>query len=156
MPANLNDILEGLAGAWECEPPGRHRDQHLHREACVACSHADALRTALDSHQRAQATGTAQERLLAALADAGAAVEDMPHDERFARVDDGLHKLGLHPADGKARTVLVGVFVAAHERRLIEQYQHSERDEHNHITRDIKPRGSCPACDRYHDRHDRQ
>ena len=22
---------------------------------------------------------------------------------------------------------------------------------HNHVTRDIKPAGSCPACDRYHD-----
>ena len=22
--------------------------------------------------------------------------------------------------------------------------------EHNHITRDIKPQGECPACDRYH------
>jgi len=24
---------------------------------------------------------------------------------------------------------------------------------HNHITRDIKPLGQCPACDAYHDRH---
>ena len=24
---------------------------------------------------------------------------------------------------------------------------------HNHVTRDIKPRGQCPGCDRYHDRH---
>ena len=27
----------------------------------------------------------------------------------------------------------------------------SER--HNHFTRDIKPLGQCPACDRYHDKH---
>jgi hypothetical protein len=26
-------------------------------------------------------------------------------------------------------------------------------NEHNHVTRDIKPLGQCPACDRYHDRH---
>ncbi len=25
--------------------------------------------------------------------------------------------------------------------------------EHNHVTRDIKPIGQCPACDRYHDQH---
>lgn len=25
--------------------------------------------------------------------------------------------------------------------------------QHNHITRDIKPLGQCPACDLYHDRH---
>jgi len=24
---------------------------------------------------------------------------------------------------------------------------------HNHLTRDIKPLGQCPACDKYHDRH---
>lgn len=24
---------------------------------------------------------------------------------------------------------------------------------HNHMTRDIKNRGECPACDEYHDRH---
>jgi hypothetical protein len=24
--------------------------------------------------------------------------------------------------------------------------------QHNHITRDIKPEGQCPACDDYHDR----
>ena len=24
---------------------------------------------------------------------------------------------------------------------------------HNHITRDIKPLGQCPACDDYHDKH---
>jgi len=24
---------------------------------------------------------------------------------------------------------------------------------HNHVTRDIKPRGVCPACDRYHEVH---
>lgn len=24
-------------------------------------------------------------------------------------------------------------------------------DEHNHITRDIKPPGECPACDHYHE-----
>lgn len=23
---------------------------------------------------------------------------------------------------------------------------------HNHVTRDIKPPGQCPACDRFHDR----
>jgi predicted naringenin-chalcone synthase len=23
---------------------------------------------------------------------------------------------------------------------------------HNHFTRDIKPRGVCPACDKYHDK----
>lgn len=27
----------------------------------------------------------------------------------------------------------------------------SKRELHNHITRDIKPLGQCPACDRYHD-----
>lgn len=26
---------------------------------------------------------------------------------------------------------------------------------HNHVTRDIKPRGVCPACDLYHDNHPR-
>lgn len=25
---------------------------------------------------------------------------------------------------------------------------------HNHLTRDIKPRGKCPACDAYHDIQD--
>lgn len=25
---------------------------------------------------------------------------------------------------------------------------------HNHVTRDIKPRGECPACDAYHDNPD--
>jgi predicted amidophosphoribosyltransferase len=25
--------------------------------------------------------------------------------------------------------------------------------EHNHVTRDIKPLGKCPACDEYHDRN---
>ena len=24
--------------------------------------------------------------------------------------------------------------------------------DHNHVTRDIKPRGECPSCDRYHDK----
>lgn len=24
---------------------------------------------------------------------------------------------------------------------------------HNHVTRDIKPLGQCPACDKYHERH---
>lgn len=26
-------------------------------------------------------------------------------------------------------------------------------NKHNHVTRDIKPLGQCPACDDYHDRH---
>ncbi len=26
-------------------------------------------------------------------------------------------------------------------------------NDHNHVTRDIKPLGQCPACDRYHDKH---
>jgi len=26
-------------------------------------------------------------------------------------------------------------------------------EKHNHVTRDIKPLGQCPACDNYHDRH---
>lgn len=26
---------------------------------------------------------------------------------------------------------------------------------HNHVTRDIKERGKCPVCDRYHDSVDR-
>jgi hypothetical protein len=25
---------------------------------------------------------------------------------------------------------------------------------HNHLTRDIKPKGTCPACDRYHAWHE--
>ncbi len=24
---------------------------------------------------------------------------------------------------------------------------------HNHVTRDIKPQGECPACDKYHQKH---
>jgi len=28
-----------------------------------------------------------------------------------------------------------------------------ESVKHNHITRDIKPLGQCPACDNYHNRH---
>lgn len=27
---------------------------------------------------------------------------------------------------------------------------------HNHVTRDIKPRGECPACDLYHQRHEKR
>lgn len=27
---------------------------------------------------------------------------------------------------------------------------------HNHITRDIKPRGICPGCDEYHYKHSRE
>jgi len=26
--------------------------------------------------------------------------------------------------------------------------------EHNHLTRDIKPEGQCPACDNYHKDHE--
>ena len=26
-------------------------------------------------------------------------------------------------------------------------------EKHNHVTRDIKPLGQCPACDDYHDKH---
>lgn len=28
-----------------------------------------------------------------------------------------------------------------------------EKPQHNHVTRDIKPLGRCPACDLYHDKH---
>lgn len=27
-------------------------------------------------------------------------------------------------------------------------------EQHNHFTRDIKPQGSCPACDRYWSNHE--
>lgn len=27
------------------------------------------------------------------------------------------------------------------------------KESHNHITRDFRPRGKCPACDAYYDKH---
>ena len=27
----------------------------------------------------------------------------------------------------------------------------NETVRHNHFTRDVKPKGKCPACDRYHE-----
>lgn len=65
-------------------------------------------------------------RLWAALTEAGRAIESMPHDERFDRVDDALERLGLHPQDGQARNFLVGVFVDAHARRLAAEENHHE------------------------------
>jgi hypothetical protein len=38
---------EALIPTFECEPPGQHPSQYLHRETCPGCSRADALRAAL-------------------------------------------------------------------------------------------------------------
>lgn len=40
-----------LAESWECEPPGQHPMQYLHREVCPACSRADEIRDRIGGDQ---------------------------------------------------------------------------------------------------------
>lgn len=47
---DLRAAIERLPEKWECSPPGQAPTQYLHREVCVACSHADQLRRALAAH----------------------------------------------------------------------------------------------------------
>jgi hypothetical protein len=59
----------------------------------------------------------ASTRLLAALAEAGAAIEDIPHDHRWEMVENALAELDLDPGENSARirTFLIGVMVVAHD-----------------------------------------
>jgi hypothetical protein len=36
---------------------------------------------------------------------------------------------------------------------MVSNSKGSSGPRHNHMTRDIKPLGACPACDEYHSRH---
>lgn len=53
-----------------------------------------------------------------ALQDAGKAIERIEPDERHERVRTLLDEQGILPDDPRARTFLVGVFVAAHWQRV--------------------------------------
>ena len=63
-----------------------------------------------------------------------------------AGLDGNLLKVGAYG------TLLAAKLEADGEERQAELIRATLRgdEKHNHITRDIKSKGKCPACDRYH------